>query len=180
MSVKNFYPSKLIVPFQSVNLGMQPIITGIKTSNYPIEVKRSVYIVCRNETGNGHSVVNGTNVGGVQSDSGKWPDKWDSAITATCIMHENRTGKERGFVVFDTLQHGIDFMCERIEARGIYIGGTTHKITNVLIDSPSALCANYYREWVEGSATYHPTEDELNDFLSMYEQAIHLFPLTSV
>lgn len=177
MSIKNAYPSKEIIPFHSVDIGMQPIITGIKASVYPVEVKRSAYILQRNETANGHSVVNGTNTGGIQSDGAKWPDKWDDAIVATCIMNENRTGKERGFVVFDTLQHGIDFMCERIEARGLYIGGTTHKITNVTITTPAELAKQYYCEWVEGDAQYHLTDDELNDFLSMYEQATKLFPL---
>lgn len=174
--MKNFYPEKEIVPFKSVDMGMQPIITGIKASNYPVEVKRSVYIITRNETANGHSVVNGTNVGGVQSDSGKWPDKWDNEIVATSIKAENRTGKQRGFVVFDTLQNGINFMCERIQARGIYIGGTTKKITQTVIKTPSDLASAYYKEWVEGSPTYHITDDELHDFLSMYQQSVKLFP----
>ena len=173
--VKNYYPDKEVIPFESVNTGMQPLINAIKASNLPVEVQRSVYIVIRNETGNGHSVVNGTNPGVVQSDSGQWPDKWDASIMATSVMTENRTGKERGFVVFDTLQNGINFMCERLQARGIYIGGTTHKITNMAVNSPADLCKCYYAEWVEGSATYHPSDDELNDFLSMYNQAIKLF-----
>lgn len=173
--VKNYYPSKVIVSFQSVNTGIQPLINAIKASNLAVDVKRAVYVIIRNETANGHSVVNGTNPGGVQSDSGQWPAKWDDAIVATCVKEENRTAKERGFVVFNTLQHGIDFMCERIQARGIYIGGHTHKITNEAITSPAQLAGAYYREWVEGDAQYHPTDDELNDFLSMYKQAETIF-----
>lgn len=173
--MKNYYPSKVVVPFQSVNIGMQQLINAIKASNLASEVKRAVYIIVRNETGNGHSVVNVTNPGGVQSDSGQWPSQWDDKIVATCVMDENRTGKQRGFVVFDTLQSGIDFMCERIQARGIYIGGTTHEIITMAIASPADLCKAYYCEWVEGSATYHPSDDELNDFLSMYHQASGLF-----
>ena len=174
--VKNFYPDKPVVPFQSVNIGMQPLINAIKASNLPVEVQRAVYIVIRNETANGRSVVNGTNPGGVQSDSGQWPDKWDTSIVATAVMTENRTGKERGFVVFDTLQNGINFMCERLQARGMYIGGTTKKITNFTVITPTDLCKAYYCEWVEGDAQYHPTDDELNDFLSMYKQASTIFP----
>ena len=174
--VKNFYPDKPVVPFQSVNIGMQPLINAIKASNLPVEVQRAVYIVIRNETANGRSVVNGTNPGGVQSDSGQWPAKWDSSIVATSVKTENRTGKERGFVVFDSITTGVAFMCERIQARGIYIGGTTHKITNYTIDTVSNLCKAYYQEWVEGDAQYHPTDGELDDFISMYNQSTKIFP----
>jgi len=173
--VKNFYPTKPVIDFKSVSVEMGNIILAIKASSVPLEVKRSTYIIIRNESANGHSVVNGTNPGGVQSDSGQWPTKWDASIVATSVKAENRTGKERGFVVFDTLNSGIAFMCERIQARGIYLGGTTKKITNYTIDTVSTLCKAYYQEWVEGDAQYHPTDTELDDFVSMYNQAVKIF-----
>lgn len=173
--IKNAYPELPVVPFESVTVPMATLIEVIKASNLPLEVQRASYIVIRNETGNGHSVVNGTNPGGVQSDSGKWPDKWDASIVATAVMQENRTGKERGFVVFDTLESGVGMICERLQARGVYIGGHTHKITNEAITTPAQLAGVYYREWVTGSATYHPNDDELNGFLSMYKQAEKIF-----
>jgi len=173
--MKNFYPEKEIVPFESVSIGMQPIIDGIKEAGSPVEVQRTVYILTRNESANGRSVINGTNAWGVQSDSGKWPDKWDYAIAATAVKNENRTGKERGFVVFDTLENGIKFMCERIQARGLYIGGTTKKITNVPIHTPTELAINYYREWVTGNKNYNPTKQEIDNFTSMYNQSTKLF-----
>lgn len=173
--MKNYYPEKPVVLFESVPVPMAVLIAGIKTSSVPVEVKRSVYIMIRNETGNGRSVVNGTNPGGVQSDSGQWPGKWDESIVATSVKEENRTGKQRGFVVFDSLTTGIQFMCERVQARGLYIGGTTKKITQESITTPAQLCGAYYREWVVGSATYHPNDTELNGFLSMYKQSEKLF-----
>lgn len=173
--VKNFYPEKPIIDFKSVQVEMGLIIQGIKASGTPIEVQRASYIIIRNESANGRSVVNGTNPGGVQSDSGQWPVKWDPFIAATSIKKENRTGKERGFVVFDSLNSGVAFMCERIQARGIYLGGTTKKITNYTIDSVSTLCKAYYQEWVEGDPKYHPTDTELDDFIFMYNQSMKIF-----
>ena len=43
------------------------------------------------------------------------------------------------------------------------------------INGKADLASAYYKEWVEGSATYHLTEDELNDFVSMYNQAEKIF-----
>lgn len=171
----NYYDDKPVIPFQSVPVQMGILIAGIKAATCQTEVKRTVYIMIRNETGNGRSVVNGTNPGGVQSDSGKWPSKWDDYIVATSVKNENRTGKQRGFVVFDSLTTGIQFMCERVQARGLFIGGTTKKITQENISTPSQLCGAYYREWVVGSAQYHPNDAELDGFLSMYRQAEKIF-----
>ncbi len=173
--VKNYYPEKPIVPFESVTVPMDTIINAIKASNLPVHVQRASYIIIRNETGNGHSVVNGTNPGGVQSDSGQWPEKWNDSIVATCVHAEGRTGKERGFVVFDTLENGVKFICERLQARGIFIGGFASKIAKMQINTPNDLASAYYKEWVEGDALYHLTDDELDDFLSMYKQAEKIF-----
>lgn len=173
--MKNFYPSKLVVDFQAVRIDMAVIVEAIKHSKYPLEVKKSAYIIIRNESANGHSVINGTNPSGVQSDSGLWPDKWTPSIVAVSVKEENRTGKQRGFVVFDTLQSGIDFTCERLQARGLYVGGFAKKIAQMQINSPSNLASAYYKEWVEGEANYHIKEAELEDFVSMYTQASKLF-----
>jgi hypothetical protein len=174
-TVKNYYPSKPVIPFISVSVEMGTIIDALKAAPYPAAVKRATYIVVRNESGNGKSVVNGTNPGGVQSDAGQWPSKWDSAIVATCIKQENRTGKMRGFVVFDSLTSGISFMCERLQARGLFVGGTTSKITSMTVKDKESLATAYYREWVTGKATYTPTETEVSDFVNMYKQAEKIF-----
>lgn len=173
--MKNAYPDKPILAFKAVKIEMGVLIDAIKSATVPLEVKRSAYIFIRNETGNGNSVVNGTNPGGVQSDSGQWPGNWTDSIVGTANKAENRTGNDRGFVVFDSLKSGVLFVCERLQARGLYIGGTTHKITNTAIHSCYDLGAQYYKEWVEGSATYHLTDDELNEFVSMYNQSVKIF-----
>ena len=175
MSVKNFYDTKPVIPFSIVSIEMGRIITLLQALDYPLEVKRSAYIFIRNETANGKSVICGTNVGGVQSDSGKWPEKWDNAIQATCVKSENRTGNLRGFVVFNSLSNGISFMCERLQSRGLYIGGFAKKIANMQVNNKYDLAAAYYKEWVTGETNYKPTPDEVTSFVSMYNQSVKAF-----
>lgn len=176
MSVKNFYPGIPVVPFFSSSVEMGLIIGEIRKLDFPAEVKRTAYIMIRNETANGKKVVNGTNVCGVQSDSGKWPGAWDAHIVATCVKKENMTGRERGFAVFDTLSNGIAFLCERIVARGLFIGenvdGKYHKGD---ITTPAELADGYNDEWVHGK-DHQTTATEIRDFSSMYNQAVKIFP----
>ena len=175
MKVENFYQDKPVIPFSIVSVEMGKIIELIKSLDYPIEVKRSAYIFIRNETANGKSVICGTNVGGIQSDSGKWPERWDSSIEATCIKAENRTGNLRGFVVFNSLSNGIAFMCDRLQGRGLYIGGFAKKIADMQIATKYDLAAAYYKEWVTGEKSYKPTLDEAASFVSMYNQSLKAF-----
>lgn len=175
MSVKNFYPEKPIVNFFTTKVEMGVIIANIKSLNYPIEVKRSAYIVIRNETGNGRSVINGTNVCGAQSDSGRWPSIWDSTIDGVCIKNENMTGKERAFVVFKTLADGLNFTAAQIQRKGIFIGeNVIGKYYKGDVKTPEDLAVCYYNEWVMGNSDM-PSEQFIKDFTSMYNQSAKLF-----
>ena len=175
MSVKNFYPEKPIVNFFTTKIEMGVIIANIRSLDYPIEIKRSAYIIIRNETGNGKSVINGTNVCGAQSDSGRWPAEWNGKISGVCVKNENMTGKERGFLVFNSIADGIAFTCERATAKGIYIGekvdGKYYK--NDVTDVPS-LAQAYWDEWVTGTSTT-PSNQFISYFRSMYIQSSQLF-----
>jgi len=178
MAVKNFYPEKRVVPFFIKSVEMGEIITSIKAQQVPVEVKRSAYIILRNESSNGKKVVNGTNAAGVQSDSGRWLNKWDSHIVATTIQQGNREGYLRGFVVFDTLESSIAFLCERLQARGIYKGGFAHKIYKKEITDVKDLCEAYYSEWVYGYKNPQIGSSEQNAFTSMYRDASNTFHYT--
>jgi hypothetical protein len=174
-AIKNSYPEKKEVAFVSVPITMEKINAIIASSNAPLEVKKSAQIICRNETGNGHSVINATNPSGTQADSGRWASIWDSKIVATCIKNEGMTGKERRFVVFDKLETGILFLINRIEAKGIYIGehidSTYYKGD---VTTPTQLAKAYWDEWVMGDSTT-PDAQFVSDFISMYNQATKLF-----
>ena len=173
--VKNSYPEKPVVAFVSVPIPMGKINAIIAKSSATLEVKIAAQIICRNETGNGHSVINSTNPTGTQADSGRWASLWDSKIVATCVKNEGMTGKQRRFVVFDKLETGIDFLINRIEAKGIYIGENVDSAYYVgKVNTPTQLAIAYWDEWVMGDKST-PSPQFISDFLSMYNQAKKLF-----
>lgn len=175
MSVKNFYPQFPVIPFAKKKVEMGVIIDAIKSVDYPVEVKRAAYCIVRNETANGASVIGGTNFCGAQSDSGYWPDKFTTKIVATMEMKENMTGNMRGFIVFDSAKSGIEFLCDRIEAKGIFIGehvdGKYHKgdVATVAQEADA-----YQDEWVFGQ-DHNTTPTEIANYQSMYNQAVKIF-----
>ncbi len=57
----------------------------------------------------------------------------------------------------------------------MYIGGDTHKITQMHIDDEDELAIAYYREWVTGLPHYNPSETEMSNFKSMFRQSVNLF-----
>jgi hypothetical protein len=67
-------------------------------------------------------------------------------------------------------------LIDRIQGRGLYIGGTTHKVwVNHTVTDAADLSTAYQREWVKGSSKYVPTDAENKNFLSIYKQATALF-----
>lgn len=175
MTPSNFYPTLPIVPFMSVKVEMGAIIDAIRRCSCPVEVKRSAYVIIRNETLNGLKTINGTNICGVQSDCGRWQKEYDSIIVATCIKNENLTGKVRGFVVFDSLDSGVKFLADRIQAKGIFIGEHVDgKYFKGDVCTPEQLADAYEDEWVYGN-DHKTTVQEIKDFTSMYNQAKKIF-----
>jgi hypothetical protein len=43
------------------------------------------------------------------------------------------------------------FLADRLQHRGIYIGGTTYKIVKMAPNSPAELALAYTQEWVTGN-----------------------------
>jgi len=179
MAVKNYYPEKRVEPFFTSPSEMGVLVTHIKAQQVPIEVKRAAYIIVRNESSNGKKIINATNAAGVQSDSGRWVSKWDNHIVATTVQKGNREQYLRGFVVFDNLESSIAFLCERLQSRGLYIGGFAHKYYKKEITDVKTLCEAYYHEWVYGSSSPKPAQSEHNAFASMYRDASNTFHYTS-
>lgn len=174
MPLKNFYPGLPILPYQRTRVQMPDVIAYLQSMQIPAKVKRSTYVTFRNESANGSAGINNNYIG-FQSDSGKWQAKYDKYFSGTCIKVENRTGKERGFLCFKQWHDSIDILADKITDRGIFIGGTTHFITHVFIDDVTELAEVYLKEWVTGSVKYTPTDEEIGNFVSMYNQAVKLF-----
>lgn len=172
--MKNYYPEKPFLPYQRTQVDMPLVVEYLQKAIAPAEQKRSTYIIFRNESANGKSGIN-NNYAGIQADSGRWPAIYDERIIGVVAKAENQTGKIRVFCAFEDFTVSVDFLLGRVAARGLYVGGTTHKITHTYIDNAAELAVAYKREWVKGNPYYNPTKDEVNAFLSMYRQAAKLF-----
>jgi len=153
---------------------MGAVVGYLQVLQVSVEVKRAAYIMFRNESANGTKGLN-NNYAGVQADSGRWPEKWDNEIVGTVAKTENGTGKVRLFVAFHGWQDSINFLIDRVQDRGLYIGGYARLIAKMRITTPTELAIAYNRDWVKGLKAYNPTETEVANFLSMYRQAAKIF-----
>jgi hypothetical protein len=168
--MKNFYPEKPVVPYKKTSVNMTEVIAYLNTLSIPLEVKRATYIIFRNESMNGQKGINNNYVG-MQTDSGRWDAKFDSFIIGTVKLKENQTGKERLFAALKDFKGSIDFLADRVQGRGLYVGGKTHKIITMDVKTPPDLAKAYQCEWVSGDALAHPSTEQLANFLSMYKQS---------
>lgn len=174
IKMKNSYPEKPEIKYQKTIVEMGAVVGYLQSLQVPAEIKRSAYVMFRNESGNGSKGLN-NNYAGVQADSGRWPAKWDDEITGTVSKTENVTGKVRLFVAFRTWQDSINFLIDRVQQRGLYIGGYAHLVAKMHITTGTELAIAYKRDWVKGLKGYNPTEEEVANFLSMYRQAVKIF-----
>ena len=173
--MKNYYPEKPIVPYIKTSVEMASVIAAINVLQANIEIKRMAYITFRNESGNGASGIC-QNYCGFQADSGRWQAIHDNDIVGVVKKIENGTGKERLFLAFKDVTGCLSMLFERVAGRGLYIGGMTHKIwVDHFIKDVQNLCLAYQKEWVKGDVNAMPTESEMKNFISMYNQAARLF-----
>lgn len=174
----NAYPEKPIVPYERTSVEMGAVVAFLKAQEIPAEVKRIVYIIFRNESGNGKSGVC-HNYGGIQADSGRWPSELEALITGVVEKRENKQshggGIVRYFVAFATWESSVYFLIHRVIGRGMFIGGVTEKVVRRNIVTVDGLCEVYYKAWVTGQAAYTPSELQVRNFKSMYAQAEKLF-----
>lgn len=172
--MNNSYPEKPFLAYQKTSIEMSLAIEAIKRLKVPLEGKKSTYIVFRNESGNGKSGIN-NNYGGIQTDSGRWPAKYDHLIIGNVTKTENGTGKVRLFAAFESIDTFLEMLSDRLMDRGIYVGGSTHKVTNDYVSDAAKLALIYKREWVTGNKFAGITFGESENFASMYRQATKIF-----
>jgi hypothetical protein len=171
---ENAYPEKPDVAYQKTTVAMTDVTAYLQSADLPAEVKRTTYVIFRNESANGSSGINNNYVG-AQADSGRWPPEFDQKIVGTVTMPENQTGTQRIFVAFGSWTDSVDFLADRVQSRGLFVGGTTHRVLTMQINNATDLATAYNREWVTGSATSQPSPAAVASFLSMYGQAQQLF-----
>jgi hypothetical protein len=170
----NYYPEKPFIPYVRTTAEMADVIAKLKAIDTDVEVKRTAYIIFRNESANGHSGIC-NNYSGFQADSGRWDAKYDSLIYGVVKKVEAGTGKERLFLAFNDVGGCLAMLTSKIKDHGLYVGGSTHLIWEQYINNAQTLARAYKKQWAAGSAKAEPSLEELNSFLSMYRQAAALF-----
>jgi len=169
----NAYPELPALQFQRTTVTMDAVVTALNASDHATNVKRAAYVMLRIESGNGTKGIN-NNYCGAQADSGRWPESLTSLFSGTVTIRENGTQRLRVFLAFKTMPGNLEFLMNRVLSRGLYIGGQTHLVLTMEVNSEDDLARAYHKEWVTGSATSEPGVREKADFLSMYQQAVEL------
>lgn len=172
--VKNVYPEKPVIPYKATSVPMPDVIAYLHAQKLIAPVLIAAYTMFRMESGNGKYGVN-NNYAGIQADGSRWPEKFDKYIVGTCVKKENKTGKERRFVCFDSYKTSLDFTLDRVISRGLYVGGYTQRIAKMHISSPSDWARAYYKEWVIGNKAAEPDARTLADLTSIYKAGASLF-----
>lgn len=174
MSVNNSYPELPEEKYRKTTVEMGEVINYIKSLKITKEIKISVYVVFRNESGNGKSGIN-NNYCGIQADVGRWPEYLNNQVTGTVIKRDRMTGKERRFLCFTSFAANIDFLVDRIVARGLYVGGMLNKIALMDINNSADWITGYWRSWVTGNANATTPTDERAGLKSIYAQGDRIF-----
>jgi hypothetical protein len=175
MPVHNAYPELPEVPYQQTTVPMQDVIDYLRQANRQTVVKRACYVIFRNESGNGHKGVNNNYIG-LQADGSRIADKWTPFIAGTCVHAENMTGHDRRFICLRDWHTSIDFLGDRIEQRGMFVGGFAHPHANMQVNTADDWALAYYREWVTGNGAAQIPAAEKTGLLSMYNAATQAFP----
>lgn len=180
----NYYAELPALEYQRTSVPMTEVIACLMMMPRAIEVKRAAYIMFRIESENGERGIN-NNYAGIQADSGRWPAQFDACFSGTVTEAENGTGKTRIFLAFRDWRASLEMLCDRVEARGLYVGGATHLILTpaiaahigfvLPIEGDRDLARAYHKEWAAGNAYVEPTSAEIGNFRSMYSRAAALF-----
>ena len=130
---------------------------------YDKEVVRSAYCIFRNESGNGSKGVN-DNYSGIQADVGVWEGLPMENIVGTCVKKDN-AGDTRRFICFNEngFKSCFEFLCYKINQRGIFIGAAGVKTPNDLYNA-------YQKKWVVNSK--EDTAAARKNFISLYNSSI--------
>ena len=109
----NAYPDKPSIEYQHTTVKMDDVVGYLQGLAIPAEVKRTTYVIFRNESANGSAGINNNYVG-AQADGGRWPPKFDDLIVGTVTKRENGTNRGRIFVAFDSWHVSVDFLADRV------------------------------------------------------------------
>jgi hypothetical protein len=172
--MKNYYPDLPFIPFKRTTAEMDSVIAMIKMFNVSSNIKAAMYTMFRFESLNGTKGIN-NNYCGIQADAARWPAEFTQFMSGVVSLKENNTNRNRLFIGFTSLVGCLTMLCDRVQKRGLFVGGTTYKITNISILNPETFALAYKCEWVTGDPGYIPTKKEINDISSTYMKGLKLF-----
>ncbi|MGP0088655.1 MAG: hypothetical protein ACLPKB_01645 [Xanthobacteraceae bacterium] len=173
--VHNAYPELPVLPFVRTTVAMNDVVQYISGMAISVPVKRAAYVIFRNESGGGQDGINNNYIG-LQADGDRQADKWTPLFAGTCVHAENMTGNLRRFICFKSWQGCVDILADKVDSRGLYVGGYAHPYANMQINTDDDWPLAYWREWVEGSANAQIPDANKQDLLQQYEDATRLFP----
>ncbi len=173
-SVHNSYQDFDVIAYAKTTMTTREIAAGLASSGLSKDVQRAAYAMICNESANGNAGIN-NNYGGLQADSGRWSSVYDQYISATCVKRDI-SGTKRRFLCFNEAQGCFSMIAGLVQSRGIYVGGTTHFISNMHVSSPADWALAYYREWVTGSANATLSQGALHSLIDLYQSAINALP----
>jgi hypothetical protein len=173
--VHNAYPDLPELPYLRTSVAMTDVVTQLGKLTASTPVKRSGYVIFRNESGAGKKGVNNNYIG-LQADGARQAKKWTPFIAGTCVHAENMTGKLRRFICFKDWSTCLDILTDKIDSRGLYVGGYAHPYAKMQINSPEEWPLAYWREWVQGDGAAQIPVAEKNGLLQQYAIAVQKFP----
>lgn len=173
--VHNAYPELPELAYLKTTLPVADAVARIQGLGSATEIKRATYVIFCNESGNGRKGINNNYIG-LQADGGRLDAKWTPLFAGTCVLAENQTGKLRRFICFKDPAGSFAILADRVEHRGLYVGGTAHPYANVKIVTKDDWPGAYYKEWVRGDAHAVIPPDSKANLLALYAQAAAAFP----
>lgn len=174
-TVHNAYPELPLLPFTRTSVAMNDVISYLSNAAVSTVVKRAAYVIFRNESGGGQKGINNNYIG-LQADGGRLADKWTPSIAGTCVHAENMTGRLRRFVCLRDWKTCIDILAEKIDTRGLYVGGFAHPYAKMQINTDDDWPLAYRREWVMGDSSAQISDTDKRSLLSQYADAVRQFP----
>jgi len=174
-NVHNAYPELPVLDFARTSVAMPTVVGYLSTAAAATPVKRAGYVIFRNESAAGQKGINNNYIG-LQADGARQSDQWTPLIAGTCVHRENMTGKWRRFVCFNAWTACMDILLDKVQARGLYVGGYAHPYANMQVNSDDDWPLAYWREWVTGDGNANIPVAEKNNLLSEYAAAVAALP----
>jgi hypothetical protein len=174
-NIHNAYPELPVLDFQRTTVGMPAVIAYLTGAASQTPVKRAGYVIFRNESAAGQKGINNNYIG-LQADGARQADQWTPLIAGTCVLRENMTNRWRRFVCFNDWTACMDILLDKVQARGLYVGGYAHPYANMHVNSDGDWPLAYWREWVTGDGTANIPAAQRNNLLSQYAAAVAALP----